>query len=100
MSEEDGGGGEGGEEEQEVGGRDPHVQCRHCKNLNIKMWKKSRFKVSFVSFFCRFFSKFYSDRFDTSGSMILLLVPEISPYDGFCDEEQQEQELGILVVGF
>ena len=55
MSEEDGGGGEGGEEEQEVGGRDPHVQCRHCKYLNIKMWKKSRFKVSFVSIFLQIF---------------------------------------------
>ena len=55
MSEEDGGGGEGGEEEQEVGGRDPHVQCRHCKYLNIKMWKKSRFKVSFVSIFLLIF---------------------------------------------
>ena len=33
-----------------------------------------------------------SCRFNTSGSMIPLLVPEISPCDGFCDEEQQEQE--------
>ena len=31
--------------------------------------------------------------------MIALLVPEISPCDGFCDEQQQEQELGFLVVG-
>ena len=29
--------------------------------------------------------------------MIALLVSEISPCDGFCDE--QEQELGFLVVG-
>ena len=31
--------------------------------------------------------------------MIPLLVPEISPCDGFCDERAGEQEFGILVVG-
>ena len=30
--------------------------------------------------------------------MIALLVPEISPGVGFCDED--EDELGILVVGY
>ena len=38
--------------------------------------------------------------FDTSGSMIPLLVPEIAACDGFCDQEQQQQELGILVLGW
>ena len=37
----------------------------------------------------------FSDCFDTSGSMIALLIFEILALDGFCDEE----ELGILVVG-
>ena len=41
----------------------------------------------------------FSGRFDTSGSMIALLVPEISPGVGFCDEhEEDKEELGILVV--
>ena len=42
-----------------------------------------------------------SGRFDTSGSMIPLLVPEISPGDGFCDVQRrgEDEELGILVVG-
>ena len=39
--------------------------------------------------------------FYTSGSMRALLVPEILPGVGFCDEHQQEeQELGVLVVGY
>ena len=40
----------------------------------------------------------FSGRFDTSGSMIRRLVPEILPCDAFCDEQEQEQEqeLGIL----
>ena len=42
-----------------------------------------------------------SGRFDTSGSIIPRLVPEISPCDCFCEEQQQQQqqELGILGVG-
>ena len=43
----------------------------------------------------------FSGRFDTSGSMIPLLVPEILPCDGFCDEQEhqeQQQELDILGV--
>ena len=32
--------------------------------------------------------------------MITLLVPEISPSDGFCDVQEQQQELGNLVVGY
>ena len=39
--------------------------------------------------------RIFSACFDTSGSMIPRLVPEISPCDGFWDEQQ---ELGILVV--
>ena len=43
------------------------------------------------------YSEFFG-RFDTSGSMIPRLVPEISPCDAFYDEqeEQEQQELGIL----
>ena len=40
-----------------------------------------------------------SGRFDTSGSMIPLLVPEISPCDCFFEAAEEQQELGILVVG-
>ena len=43
-------------------------------------------------------SEFFTGRFDTSGSMIALAVPEIHFTCGFCDEEEEE-ELGILVVG-
>ena len=32
--------------------------------------------------------------------MILLLVPEISPCDGFCDAHARGEELDILVVGW
>ena len=41
-------------------------------------------------------------RFDTSGSTIPLLVPEISPCDGFYDKrlDVREEELDILVVGY
>ena len=41
-----------------------------------------------------------SGRFDTSGSMIPLSVSEISALGGFCDEEHEQQEWGILVVGY
>ena len=44
-------------------------------------------------------SEFVSGRFDTSGSMIPLLVSKISPCDGFCDGHPRAEELGILVVG-
>ena len=42
-----------------------------------------------------------SGRFDTSGSMIPLLVSEISGCDAFCDVQCSavQEELGILVVG-
>ena len=40
----------------------------------------------------------FSGRFDTSGSMIPLSVSEITGCDAFCDV-QQDEELGILVVG-
>ena len=40
-------------------------------------------------------------RFDTSGSIIELSVSEISALGGFCDKQHEdEEELGILVVGF
>ena len=45
------------------------------------------------------FVSYFSGRFDTSGYILPLLVPEISPGDGFCDEEDV-QELGILGVRF
>ena len=53
----------------------------------------------FVFFWWDFLS--ISGRFDTSGSIIPRLVPEISPCDCFCEEQQQQQqqELGILGVG-
>ena len=41
---------------------------------------------------------YFSGRFDTSGYILPLLVPEITPGDGFCDG-RGEEELGILVVG-
>ena len=41
----------------------------------------------------------FSGRFYTSGFMIPRLVPEVSPCCGFCDVQQQQEELGILVVG-
>ena len=61
------------------------------------------FFVFFLLFFVFLFRNF-SGRFDTTGSMIPHLVPEISPCDTFCDgrtgEEEEEQELGILGVRF
>ena len=45
-----------------------------------------------------FFLDFPPGRFDTSGSMIPLSVSEKSALDGFCDEDKDEEELGILVV--
>ena len=56
-----------------------------------------------LNFSVRFFlySKKNSGRFDTSGtgSMIPLSVSEILALHGFCDEDEAEEELGILVVG-
>ena len=49
-----------------------------------------------------FFKIFF--RFDTSGSMKALSVSEISALDGFCDEQdkqdEDEEELDILEVGW
>ena len=42
----------------------------------------------------------FSGCFDTSGSMMPLSVPEISPCDGFCDVHVHGEELDILVVGY
>ena len=57
----------------------------------------------FLDFFLLLSSEFrmFSGPFDTSGSMIALLVSEISALDSFCDEQQDEdeEELGILIVG-
>ena len=39
----------------------------------------------FINFFFDFFFRIFSVCFDTSGSMILRLVPEISSLDAFCD---------------
>ena len=41
-----------------------------------------------------------SGRLDTSGSMIPLLVPEISPWAFFVTVQGGDEEVGILVVGF
>ena len=41
--------------------------------------------------------------YDTNGSMTALSVSEISALGGFCDAEQEQQQLekwGILVVGY
>ena len=54
------------------------------------------FQQIFGIFFFNFefsYSEFFSGRFDTSGSMIPRLVPEISPLDAFCDV------VGVGVVG-
>ena len=66
-----------------------------------------------MQYFFRFFSDFFLDsfldiffilrifscRFDTSGSMIARSVPEIHCTRGLCDAEDEEEELGIIVVG-
>ena len=41
----------------------------------------------FLFYFFFFYSELFSGSFDTSGSMITRLVPNILPCDGFCDEE-------------
>ena len=53
-------------------------------------FENEAFFVCLISCFDFFFSSYleFSGRFDTSGSMISRLVPEISPGDGFCDEQQ------------
>ena len=38
-----------------------------------------------MTIFTIFFPQFFYARFDTSGSMLARLVPEISPLDAFCD---------------
>ena len=57
-------------------------------------------KTLFIVFFFKqnviFFFRIFFGRFDTSGSLIPLSVSEIAALEGFCDE----QELGILVVGY
>ena len=45
-----------------------------------------------MNFFVGFFSQNFFGRFDTSGSMIACLVPDILPLDAFCD-------VGVGVVG-
>ena len=47
------------------------------------------FSFFFDYFFFNFLIQNFSDRFDTSGSMIPRLVTEILPCDGFCDEERR-----------
>ena len=58
--------------------------------------------VCLKSIFLIFLFQIFSGLFDASGSMIPLSVSEIHCTRGFCDEqdEQQDEELGILVVGF
>ena len=50
--------------------------------------------------FSKQISSLFSGCFDTSGSMIPRLVPEISPCVAFCDEQEYQQELGILGVRY
>ena len=53
----------------------------------------------FRIFSSNFLNQNFSGCFDTSGFMMPRLVPEILPCDGFCDEqEQEEQESCILGV--
>ena len=59
----------------------------------LKMWHFFYFLSYFIDFFFQFLSssfsncliQIFSGRFDTSGSMIPRLVPEISPLDTFCE---------------
>jgi len=45
--------------------------------------------------FFNFYSEFFSGCFDTSGSMVPRLVPEISSLDAFCDGAAAEAVAGI-----
>ena len=47
-----------------------------------------------MGIFFTFLIQFFFRSFGTSGSMIPRLIPEVSPSDGFCDEEEEEK-LGI-----
>ena len=53
----------------------------------------------FLKIFGFYHAQNFSGRFDTRGSIIALAVPEIHCTCSFCDEEEEE-ELGILVVGY
>ena len=46
------------------------------------------------------FVRIFSGRFKTSGSLIPLVVPEISSWTVFVTRTRTAEELGILVVGF
>ena len=62
-----------------------------------------KYKTNFVVFIYYIFfssSELVSGRLDTSGSMIPLLVPEISPWAFFVTVQGGDEEVGILVVGF
>ena len=54
------------------------------------------FLFLFFEIFILDFFSYFSGRFDTSGYILPLLVPEILPGDGFCDG--RTEELGILGV--
>ena len=63
------------------------------------------FFIFFLDFFFRFFSlsyfRFFPGRFDTSGFMIRLLVPEIHcTRKNVTDRGQRTEELGILGSGY
>ena len=52
---------------------------------------------NFLDFFLTFLFRIFSGRFDTSGSMIPRLVPEISPHDAFCDVVVEAGVAGVVV---
>ena len=62
---------------------------------NLFSFFSSCFSFCLILFdFFSFFS-YFSGRFDTSRSMIVRSVPEISPGVGFCDEEDGRGRGGI-----
>ena len=66
------------------------VQRARLRSGPVKIWPF--FGVVFEdSFFLFSFLGFFAGCFETSGSMIPRLVPEISPLGAFCDHLQQKQ---------
>ena len=57
------------------------------------------FYIYIYVFFLFFLFWIFSGRFDTSGSMITLLVSEISPLDAFCDRRTDGRVVVVVVAG-